>query len=299
MAAFLWCFLLAAGTGIQQLALYRRSKQYISLSPGEGRGQQVLFALGLGCEVTAVALLPFATATILAALHVLCFVLHLTTDEERPLLSYEKRGCAGILMGCVLMWMWGGERRPLEPDELEGVASPLYCIWTLASLVLNCSLRRLGFYEGRPLLESCIPAQVTAIGMCSLKYLFLTLESSRRLFPLMFSAILIVSTLHISAAFLGILLRRHDRLVTMGSFYGWLVMYQLPSGVLMLGVGVNYTFLHYVVISIAALLTTAGAGLVAYLRVQEIEADLKDKKTAYQTHEDVDSHNVDANSPYF
>jgi hypothetical protein len=76
-------------------------------------------------------------------------------------------------------------------------------------------------------------------------------------------------------------------------------MYQLPSGVLMLGVGVNYTFLHYAVISVAALLTTAGAGLVAYLRAQEIEADLKDKKTAYQTREDVDSHNVDANSPYF
>ena len=289
MVAFLGCFLFTAGAVLQQLALYRRSKQYISLSPGEGRGQQALFALGLGCEVTAVALLPLATATIFAALHVFCFVLHLATDEERPLLKYEKRGCAGILVGCMLIWGWGGERRALEPAELAGVVSPLYCIWTLASLALNCSLRRLGFYEGRPLLESCIPAQVTAIGICSLKFLLLTLESSQRLFPLLLSALLVASALHVSTAFLGILLRRHDRLVTMASFYGWLVMYQLPSGVLMLGVGVTYSLLHYTVISLAALFTTAGTGLVAYIRAREIEADLKDKKAAYETREDVDS----------
>lgn len=278
---------MTVGAGVQQLALFRRSKQYTTLSPGDGKGPQALFFLGLGCELTALALLPLATATVLAALHVACYVLQLAADEERKLMSYERRGCLMILVGCVMVMAWGGERRALQSEELATVGSAIYCLWTLASLVLNCSLRRLGFYEGRPLLESCIPAQITAIGICSLKYFLLVLEAGHHWLSFSLSSVLILASLYTTSSFLGILIQRYDRLVTLASFYVWLVMYQLPSGVTMLSVGVSYTFIHYVVIAVTGTMVTAGAGYVAYYRAEEMEGDSKEKKTAYPP--DVDS----------
>ena len=101
--------LFIVGAALQQLALFRRSKQYTSVGarqlPEDCRGAQstslLLFSLGLASELAAFVLLPLATVTILGSVVILFFAVQLAADEERPLATSEKRGIAGIVLGCV------------------------------------------------------------------------------------------------------------------------------------------------------------------------------------------------------
>ena len=172
----------------------------------------------------------------------------------------------------------------MEEGKFDDVFNITYFLWMLGSLTLNCTLRRLGFYEGRSLLESCIPAQITALGIGALKFMLLALEAFTEdwyVFSVGFAGVVALGALHTSSAFLGVLQHKHDRLVTMGSYYVWLIMYQLPLGVTVLGVDVEYTISNYAFITLAATFVTAGAGYIAYVRAGELESDSKEKKQAF------------------
>jgi len=172
----------------------------------------------------------------------------------------------------------------LQPGEFEDLFNALYFLWSLGSLALNCSLRRYGFYQGRPLLESCIPAQITALGIGAAKYFqlaVLALSEDFYVFSLLLSALLALLALHTSCAFLSILHGKHDILVTLGSYYVWLVMYQLPLGVTVLGIDVDWDLTGYVGVAVGAAIAGTGAGYVAYERATELEAEEQQRKAAF------------------
>lgn len=180
----------------------------------------------------------------------------------------------------------------MQPGEFEDLFNALYFLWSLGSLTLNCTLRRLGFYQGRPLLESCIPAQITALGMGAAKYFqlaVLSLNEDYYIFSILISAVLALLALHTVSAFLGILIGKHDMLVILGSYYVWLIMYQLPLGVTVLGVDVEWDLYGYAGVTIGATVAAAGAGYVAYERATELEDEEKHRKAAFQQKQGKDS----------
>lgn len=173
----------------------------------------------------------------------------------------------------------------MQPGEFEEIFNALYFLWSLGSLTLNCTLRRLGFYQGRPLLESCIPAQITALGLGAAKYFqlaVLALSEDFFVFSLLISALLALLALHTSSAFLSILHGKHDTLVTLGSYYVWLLMYQLPLGVTVLGVDVDWDLAGYMGVTIGATIAGAGAGYLAYERATDLETEEKLRKAAFE-----------------
>lgn len=86
------------GSALQQLALFRRD--HMSDLSTSSR-LSVLFGVGLGCELLALAVLPLATLTVLGALHVLSYVLLLALEEDRWPQGAELKGGIGIVLGCV------------------------------------------------------------------------------------------------------------------------------------------------------------------------------------------------------
>ena len=116
-----------------------------------------------------------------------------------------------------------------------------------------------------------------AIGMGAAKYCQLALFALHEdyyIFSILLSALTCLIALYTSTAFIA-LLGKFDVLVLLGSYYVWLVMYQLPLGVTALGVDVNWDFSAYAGVTIAATLTSLGTGYIAYVRASDIETEGK------------------------
>jgi len=110
----------------------------------------------------------------------------------------------------------------------------------------------------------------------------MALSEDYYVFSILISGLLALLALHTSSAFLSILHGKHDMLVLLGSYYVWLIMYQLPLGVTVLGVDVDWGFAGYAGVTIGGTIAAAGAGYVAYERATEMEEEEKQRKAAFE-----------------
>jgi hypothetical protein len=157
-----------------------------------------------------------------------------------------------------------------------------YFLWMLGSLSMNLTLRRLGFYAGRVLLETSIPAQITAFAYGAMKISYLIVDMYLSGFPLysgLLASCAFVATVSLAAAsaFLTEITNTYDLVVSLGSYYLWVICYALPLAVCVVNAGVNYTISHYIILTLVSALISMGVFAHTYHRMEMITNN-KDKE---------------------
>jgi hypothetical protein len=62
----------------------------------------------------------------------------------------------------------------MEISDFDAIFNISYFVWMIGSLIANLSLRRMGYYAGRVLVESSIPAQIHIWSLAFLKITYLS-----------------------------------------------------------------------------------------------------------------------------
>ena len=140
---------------------------------------------------------------------------------------------------------------------------------------MNLTLRRLGFYAGRVLLETSIPAQITAFAYGAMKISYLTVDMYLSGYPLytwLLTSCTLIAIVSLSAAsaFLTEITNTYDLVVSLGSYYLWVICYALPLAVCVVNAGVNYTISHYIILSLVSALISMGVFAHTYHRMEMI-----------------------------
>jgi hypothetical protein len=232
---------------------------------------------GIVLEGLALALLPLSSHVVLAALHVFWFHLNLVNDEGRPYSHPELIGVFCVLVSSLLAVMGAGvQGQVLTSSEYDSLFNGTYFIWMLGSLAFNLTLRKLGFYRGKVLLEPCIPAQISAFAYGAAKMLITAADihtsgKDPYIGLLVLAVTVLMTAFLIASAFLSQLSAVHDSVVVLGSYYLWLVCYALPLGVWALTAGVHYSWLNYAVLVFTSVLSCIGVFILTYGRLEHIQ----------------------------
>mmetsp|Transcript_31468 Transcript_31468/g.31157 ORF Transcript_31468/g.31157 Transcript_31468/m.31157 type:complete len:204 (-) Transcript_31468:45-656(-) len=144
------------------------------------------------------------------------------------------------------------------------------------SLTLNLTMRRLGFYQGKVLLETSIPAQIAAFGYGGLKICMYSIEMyisgyDFSIYLFIFSVIVITVSLSSVSIFLWYYSKQYDLVVVLGGYYLWLICYALPLGVLVVSGGVHYDFKTLCSLTVSTSLVTLGGILHTYYRMEYLQ----------------------------
>mmetsp|Transcript_12200 Transcript_12200/g.23140 ORF Transcript_12200/g.23140 Transcript_12200/m.23140 type:complete len:341 (-) Transcript_12200:66-1088(-) len=272
---------LSLGSFAQQYCFYRKSLQRNSSTTKQAEGvpkiQIVGFVIGIALECFALAILPLSSHIILASLHVFWFHLNLVNDEGRPYFQPELIGIFAILVSLLLAVMAAGfQEQVATTSEYDSLFNGSYFIWMLGSLSFNLVLRKLGFYKGKVLLETCLPAQISAFAYGAAKMLMLSIEvhtsGKDPYIGLLALAVLVLSTsFAINSAFIGQLCLTHDLVVVIGSYYLWLVCYALPLALFVINAGVHYSWLNYGVLTLSSGGACLGVFILTYSRMDHIQ----------------------------
>jgi hypothetical protein len=232
--------------------------------------------IGLVLECFALAHLPLSSHIILASLHVFWFHLNLVNDEGRPYSQGELLGVFAVLVGVLLAVMAAGYQEfILSKAEYDSIFNGFYFVWMLGSLVLNLTLRKLGFYKGKVLLETCLPAQISAFAYGAAKMLILSIEvhstgEDPYVGLLAVAAGVLGTSFVLNSAFLAQLCTSYDLVVVLGSYYLWLVCYALPLALSVVNSGVHYSWVNYAVLLLSTAGVCGGVLVLTYSRMDHI-----------------------------
>lgn len=134
-----------------------------------------------------------------------------------------------------------------------------YFMWMLCSLAFYLTIRRLGYYANRSMLESFLPAQITTFSLGGIKMMCYTIQlylygSDLDTALLIVSALIAGIAFAVASSFLQILQRLYNESLVLGTFYLWNICYSIPLALWVMCIGVNYTQKEYIVISVAFVL---------------------------------------------
>ncbi|CAG9315088.1 unnamed protein product [Blepharisma stoltei] len=272
--------LLIAGSFFQEFAYFRKS--VISLSSTRDCSTSratllLIFTIGLSLEITSLALIPLSTYILFGCAHLICFKLNLISDENRNHSSAEYTGTALMTLGLIVEYMFGARQEEIvDIDEFNNIINGSYFLWMCGSLTLNLTMRRLGFYQGKVLLETSIPAQIAAFGYGGLKICMYSIEMyisgyEFSIYLFIFSVFVITISLSSVSIFLWYYSKQYDLVVVLGGYYLWLICYALPLGVLVVSGGVHYDFKTLCSLTVSTSLVTLGGILHTYYRMEYLQ----------------------------
>lgn len=146
----------------------------------------------------------------------------------------------------------------------------------MGSLTLNLTMRRIGFYEGKVLLETSIPAQIAAFGYGGMKICMYSIEMyvsgyDFSVYLFFFSILVIFVSLSAVSIFISYFAKQYDLVVVMGGYYLWLICYALPLGVLVVNGGVHYDYRTLFSLCVSTGIVTLGAIMHTYYRIEYLQ----------------------------
>lgn len=270
------------GSYIQQLCFSLKSLQRNSSASKHQVGAAPIlpvlgFVVGMALEVIALALLPLSSHILLASLHVFWFNMNIINREARPYFHPELIGSFAVLMSSLLTAMAAGYQAQVQAgSEYDALFNGPYFLWMLSSLAFNLTLRKLGFYKGKVLLETCLPAQISAFAYGAAKMLVVSLDMHSSgddpyIGLLTLVAFVLATSMAVNSAVIWHLCTSYDIVVVIGSYYLWLVCYALPLALCVVNAGVQYTWVNYGVTVLAAGGVCGGVCLMTYSRMDYIQ----------------------------
>jgi len=276
------CFI-ALGAYLQQFALYRKRMQSLVLPHKDCSSNRptllVMFLCGLGLELGGFVYCSMSTYVLLTSLHLVFFKLNFVNDENRHYSRKEWLGSLLVVVGAVVVVLAGGNQLGIvQQSQYDSVFNWKYFIWMVGSLLMNSSMRKLGFYKGRILLETCLPAQIATFGYASIKIAFYSIEmyfSGFSFSVLLFVCCLIISVVSLcsTGSFLSALWKHYDFVVILGAYYLWILCYTLSLAIFVVNAGVTYEYSNF----IAIFFSVVSIGLGVYLHVKQRLDDLESK----------------------
>ena len=239
----------------------------------------LLLGLGLVLEFTSLTVIPLTTFVLVSCAHIAVFKHILITDEKRKYSSAETFGTMGILSGCTIAVLFGGIQGKVTQKSYLAVFDLYYYSYTACSLLFTLYFRRKGYFSGRIIVETGIPAQISSFAMAAVKVLWLSMDVYRSFNDLLVMIICIgiaVGTLTVSSSFLTEFEKEHDLVIIMGGYYLWSLCYCLPLGTF-ISAGVNHSMLNYVAIAFSCVLIIPGIYLHSFTRIEYLKAYKENK----------------------
>lgn len=274
--------LLVAGAFLEQLALFRKEFQNAQAKNCTSNRPTLLlvFTCGMCLELFSCMLLPLSTYILLGSVHLVFFKVNLLDSKSKT----EVIGFWAIALGCLTVLFTGGvQTRDLESQDLDEILNGDYFMWMFGSLLLNLSLRKLGFYQGLPMIEVSLPGQIGAFGYGCIKVCFYSLEMYISSMPLSISLLLwctVIGLVFLSAssAFVRLLSKKHNLVVVLGGYSIWSIVCGLPLALFIVKAGVHYTPGNYASILISACLIIGGIIPHTHYKAPPKEFELKPQK---------------------
>ena len=186
-----------------------------------------------------------------------------------------------MLAGIMISLLLCEQQQNLDDiSQINHTLNYYYYAWMIISLAINLFLRKMGFWAGRVLVETSIPAQLAAFGYGSLKLICLNLDlyiQNKEFSPeevLSFAAVAFVS-LSCTSSFLKYLSHSHSgELVSIG-YYLWLICYCFPIGITLVNPGVEHRTDNLYALVAACTAICCGGYLHTLHKEEELE-DLED-----------------------
>lgn len=239
----------------------------------------LLMGLGIILEFTSLAVLPLTTYVLVSSMHIAVFKHLLITDEKRKYTSLERFGTMAVISGTSIAVLFGGVQLAATEKEYQGVFDFYYYLYTFCSLLSTLAMRRCGFFSGKIMVETGIPAQVCSFAAAAFKIFWLSAD----VYKSMYTTLIMITcvgvgtfTLAVSNSFITELSKEHDLVIVMGGYYLWTICYCIPIG-LFVKAGVEFNALNYIAILVSGMLVLTGIYLHSFMKIEYLKAYKENK----------------------
>lgn len=276
-----YCGVCTLGCFLQQFTLYRESILYkIPFSPTciqKSSCLLLMFVIGLCLEIISLVFLPFITYMIISTSHLLFFKIQILKDHENLLKKSEKAGLAAIATGCMVTSISGAVNQKFT----KAILDPNYFMCSVISILALFTMRRLGFYNSKAILDTCIPSQLSTIstGMLKMGVYVVYSNALKDIHPsaVFLSVFLIFTLFGLSISFTKVFIKQYDIVVVHGGYQMWNLIWSLPVSVLFIDHSSDYSYLHLGFILIGFIITLSGVLILTYDRVEHLKTSVENK----------------------